>query len=55
MDTAEVKGHDLDDIVSFLEVVFAVDDEGGDSKGGKVTDGCFFWRRVFDDFGAEIQ
>jgi hypothetical protein len=43
-DTVEIERHHLGDIMYFLEVVLAVDDKGGECKGGKVTDRCLFWR-----------
>lgn len=40
-------------IVSSVEIVDAINDEGGESKRGKIADGCFVCSRVFYDFGAK--
>ena len=53
-DAVEVVRHDFRDVVEFLEIVDAINDEGGESKKGKVADGCFVWGRVFYDCGAKI-
>ena len=40
-DAVEVVRHDFRDVVEFLEIVDAINDDGGESKKGKVADGCF--------------
>lgn len=53
-DAIQVVCNGFGDSVQFIEVVLAVDNECGKGKGGEIADGCFIWRRIFNDFGTEI-
>ena len=54
-DAVQIIGDDLGDIVQFLEVVLAVDDEGWESKRGKIAHGSLVRGGIFNNFCAEVR
>lgn len=53
-DLVEIISNDFGNIVEFLEVILTVDDETRESERGEIADGGLFWRRVLDDFRAQV-
>jgi len=50
----EVVGNNFGYVMEPIEVVLAIGDEGGESKGGEVANSSFIGGRVFNDFSAEV-